>query len=489
MNNDTGEGPSLKLRTARTLKWNTIDRVASQVVYALVGIVLANVLSQEDFGLVGVLLIFQAFATILTDSGFGAALLSKEKPTAADYSTVFWFNFVVSGVIYTILWFCAPLIAARFDNPELIPLSRVMFLSFVINGLAIVQVNKLMKDMNVRPLAISNTMALIFSGGVGVALALMGYGAWALVWQTVLLAAFKTSFLWVSGKWRPSGMPRLDSLKAIWKVGISVLTTSMLNTLCLQLYNIVIAAFYKTLQSLGIYTQADKWSKMGSASISQILTASFVPLLSSAQSDAERFSRYITKINRFTAFLHFPVLGGMAAVGEPLFHTLFGNKWDAAIPLFQILCLRGIFVVITSLHVNYLLSLGRAKSLIVVETVKDVLLIVAILSTIWFNSLTILVWGQFAASFLTYVIVTVLTSRQISYPLGRMAGDMVPFLIAGLCMGCGALAAENLFRLPLLRLIAGAIAGAGVYVGIAILARFPELKEAAGFLLGRFRRR
>ena len=482
-------GNSLKQQTANTIKWNAIDRVSSQLLYAVVGVLLANILSPEDFGLVGALLVFQAFAILFVDSGFGAALLQRKDPTEEDYSTVFWFNLFVSTVVYIILFLCAPLIADIFQGDHrLIPLSKVMFLTFILNGLAIVQTNRLMKRMDVKQIAVANVIGLVVSGGVGVTLALTGYGPWALVWQSVTLAGVKSLWLWLTGGWWPKAGFHISSLKKIWRIGFSVFSSSTLNTLCQNIYSFIIGAFYN-LSALGYYTQADKWSKMGSASISQILTASFVPLLSSAQSDAERFSRYITKINRFTAFLLFPVLGGMAAVGEPLFHTLFGNKWDAAIPLFQILCLRGIFVVITSLHVNYLLSLGRAKSLIVVETVKDVLLIVAILSTIWFNSLTILVWGQFAASFLTYVIVTVLTSRQISYPLGRMAGDMVPFLIAGLCMGCGALAAENLFRLPLLRLIAGAIAGAGVYVGIAILARFPELKEAAGFLLGRFRRR
>ena len=127
------ESDSVKVRTAHTIKWNTIDRVFSQVAYAVVGVVLANLLSQEDFGLVGVLLIFQAFAIILTDSGFGAALLRKKNPTAQDYSTVFWFNLVVSILIYAILWICAPLIAERFHDGRLTDMAKVMFTAFVIN--------------------------------------------------------------------------------------------------------------------------------------------------------------------------------------------------------------------------------------------------------------------------------------------------------------------------------------------------------------------
>ena len=145
----------LKQKTAGTLKWNTVDRVASQVLYGVVGIVLANVISQEDFGLVGALLVFQAFAIIFADSGFGAALLRQKHTSEKDYSTVFWFNLIVSITIYFILWFCAPLIADIFQKDRrLIPLSKVMFITFVLNALAIVQTNRLMKLLDVKMIAI-----------------------------------------------------------------------------------------------------------------------------------------------------------------------------------------------------------------------------------------------------------------------------------------------------------------------------------------------
>ena len=160
-NDQAEETPSLKLKTARTLKWNTIDRVMSQVIYAVVGVVLANLLSKEDFGLVGALLVFQAFGILFVDSGFGSALLQKKEPTRTDFSTVFWFNLAVSIAVYVILFFCAPLIADIFQGDRrLIPLSRVMFLSFILNGLGLVQTTRLMKSMNVRHIAIANTIGL-----------------------------------------------------------------------------------------------------------------------------------------------------------------------------------------------------------------------------------------------------------------------------------------------------------------------------------------
>ncbi|MDE6792440.1 MAG: lipopolysaccharide biosynthesis protein [Muribaculaceae bacterium] len=485
----TCEEPSLKLRTARTLKWNTIDRLASQVLYGVVGVVLANVVSQEDFGLVGALLVFQSFAIIFADSGFGAALLQRKDPTEEDYSTVFWFNFVVSVGIYWILWFGAPLIADIFQGDRrLIPLSKVMFLTFVLNALAIVQTNRLMKRMDVKMIAVSNVVAQITGGGVGVGLALGGFGAWALVWQSVTLAGVKTGILWATGRWHPCCFIKRESLRRVWRIGLSVFSSSMLNTLFLTLYSFVIGAFY-SLRSLGVYTQADKWSKMGSASLSQVLTASFVPLLSRVQDVSEDFLRYVRKINRFTGFILFPALIGLAAVGEPLFHTLFGHKWDAAIPLFMILTVRGIPVVLVSLYGNYLLSKGYGKRLFTIEVIKDAAILLAIVITIGSRRVETLVWGQLWASCATYILVVVMTAKAVGYPLRRMVGDLLPFMIASLCMAAVCYLAGEMVDMPILRLCVEVVLGGGFYVAVMWIFRFPELNDALGYLLGRFRRR
>ena len=479
------EEPSLKLKTARTLKWNMIDRVSSQVVFALVGIVLANIIPKADFGLVGALSIFQAFAIIFVDSGFGAALLQKKEPTREDYSTVFWFNLFVSIAIYILLFFSSPLIADLFHDSRLEDLSKVMFLTFVINGLAIVQTNRLMKRMEVKMVAVSNLAGLIISGALGIVMALKGYGAWALVAQQLSLAAVKTAILWATGHWLPSLIFSGTSLREIWGVGISVFSSSMLNTICLNIYNFVIGVMYGMV-SLGIYTQAEKWSKMGSASVSQILTSSFVPLLAGAQTDPDRYRRYMHRINRFTAFILFPFMLGLTVLGEPLFHTLFGNKWDEAIPLFQILMIRGIFIVLISLYSNYLLGLGRSRALFFAEVVKDASIAIALVSTIFLNNITILVWGQLAASVAAWIVVAMITCRATKAGIAGMMTDLLPFLAASLIMGTVCLLISAAGLPPFASLILGSVAGIAVYLTIMKVSGSEELKDACGYLLGRF---
>lgn len=478
----TSEDSALKQKTARTLKWNTIDRVGSQVLYAVTGVVLANVLSKEDFGLVGALLVFQAFANLFVDSGFGSALLQQKNPTQRDYSTVFWFNLAVSILVYVVLFFCAPLIADIFQGDKrLIPLSKVMFIAFVLNGLGMVQTTRLMKTMNVRMIAVANMLGLVISGGLGIGLALGGFGAWALVWQTVTLCAVKSAWLWITGHWKPLFGFWTDSLKKMWRVGLSVFSTSSLNTFFLYIYSFVVGAFY-SLSALGVYTQADKWSKMGSASISQILTSSFVPVLARVQDNGPEFRRYMKRVNRFAAFVVFPVLVGIAAVGAPLFHLLFGTKWDAAIPLFQILSVRGIFVVLISLYNNYLLALGYGRRMVAVEIVKDGLILAAILGTVWAHSVELLVWGQLAASFLTWIVVLLITCRATGYGRMAMLRDLLPFAIIAALMGLAAVTAGLLPLHPAIILLVAVTGGILIYILLARMLRLPELRESLAYI-------
>lgn len=483
---------TLKGKTIKTLKWNAIDRVATQVLYGLSGIVLANLLSKEDFGLVGVLAIFQAFAILFVDSGFGAALLQKKDPDQADYSTVFWFNLGVSAGVYLLLYAAAPEIAEFFGDSRLVAMSRVMFLTFVLTGLGIVQTNRLMKRMDVKQIAIADLMALSVSAALGIALALGGYGAWAIVWQSVALAALKSGWLWMKGGWMPSVQFSMRSLRDIRRIGLSVFTSQLLNTVFLNIYQFVIGKWY-SLTQLGSYTQADKWSKMGSASLTQILTSTFVPVLSRVQDDIDSFRRYMERIDRFTAMLAFPALGLLAACGGSIFHFLFGTKWDVAIPLFQILCLRGIGTVFVSLYGNFMMALGQGKQLIWLEGVKDAATVVALAATVMTMSLEAMVWGQLAATAATWAAAAWMVMKSTGYGLGRLLRDIVPF---GAAAGAGC-AAACLLPLPggdishelngpsLLALAEQA--GAGIAVTVAALAamRVPELREINSILRSR----
>lgn len=431
----------MKREIADTIKWGFIDKLSSQVLYAVTGVVLARMLSHSDFGLVGAILVFQAFASLFVDSGFSSALIQRKNPTREDYSTVMWFNIGMAVLLYLILFFCAPLIAEWFQGDmRLVPLSRVMFLSFIITATTIVPVNRLMKKMDVRMVAASNSLGLIGGAIAGIYLAISGYGAWAIVWQSIVLATVKSAVLWATAHWTPALSFSWQRLKGFFNVGAGVMVSSFLNTLFLNIYSFFIGN-RAGLGPLGLYTQADKWSKMGIMSLSQSLTQAYLPALSEIQDDPERFARATAKMNRTASYLLFPALGVLAAMATPLFHLLFGTKWDASIILFQILLLRGVFTILAAVYNNYILALGKSRLLVVAEIVRDGVALAAIIPTLPILGMStsddptlgirIFLYGQVAATAVGCLITLLIASRLTGRSWLRMMADSLPYLLLG----------------------------------------------------------
>lgn len=472
-----------------------IDRVATQILYAVTGVVLARVLSEEDFGLIGALLVFQAFASLLVDSGFAYALIQRKRPTKLDYSTVLWFNLGAATLLYLVLFVCAPLIADCFQGDQrLIPLSRVMFLSLILNASAIVQTNRLMKAMDVRMVAVSNSLGLILGGVVGIVLAVTGYGAWAIVWQTIVLASGKSLVLWTSTRWRPLMRFSWSALRSYFGIGSKMMLTSFLNTVFLNIYSFFIGHSVG-LASLGYYTQGDKWSKMGITSISQVLTSSFLPALSAVQDSPERFRAMVSKMNRFTSYLLFPAMLGLMAMAKPIFHTLFGDKWDPSIILFQLLLLRGIFTVLNSLYNNYLLALGHGSSIVKLEIVRDTAAVIALAATFPFMALTmpgdpvyglrILLWGQIAATLLTWVASFVVTVRVTGVGPWRFITDMLPYFMQTILIIPVMLIVAMPIAAPWLKLTVMAITALTLYIGGNHLFHSKIQREVLQYITGK----
>lgn len=489
---------SLKYLTAKSVKWNAIDRLAQQVIYAVTGIVLARLLSPSDFGLVGVVLIFQAFASLLVDSGFSYALIQRKAPSRVDYSTVLWFNLAVALFIYFILYVSAPMISGWFgDDPRLIPMSRVMFVTFVLNASSIVQINRLTKNMNVRPVAVANAVSLAVGGGMGIVLAVKGFGAWALVWQSVVSCALKSVILWLTSHWLPMLSFSWGALKGFFSVGGAMMTTSLLNTIFTNIYSFFIGNRLG-LVPLGYYTQSDKWSKMGIMSILQTLTSSFLPPLSAVQDDPERFRRLCSKMNRMTAYLVFPLMFGLILMAAPIFHTLFGDKWDLSIALFQLLVLRGIFTIITGVYNNFIVSLGKARVIVAMETVRDGVALTALLASLPFMStstaedpllgIRIMLYGQILASIVAWVITLISACRVSGAKVGAYLRDLLPYLVLTLFI-CPVLWLIASFDLPpVIILILQCAAGSSLYIGANCLLRSKIQAEAIAFAMGKMKK-
>ena len=255
-----------------------------------------------------------------------------------------------------------------------------------------------------------------------------------------------------------------------------------------------------SLGSLGYYTQADKWSKMGVTSLSQVFTSSFIPLLAGVQDDSERFAHMCGKAHRLAAYLLFPAMCLLAVMATPIFHTLFGQKWDPSIVLFQLLLLRGIFMVLSSLYSNIILSLGRARLLVVCEVVRDVVAIIAILITLPYIALTpisdpvygveIFLWGQLAAAIITWIVSLVIVVKITARNVIAYIADLAPYC-AITCLSL--LPCVYMPTIPTLNAPAicalQALVFAIIYIGINLMLKSRIQADVFGYLFGSSSRR
>jgi O-antigen/teichoic acid export membrane protein len=490
-----GNRAEMKQKVARTVKWSAIDKVAGVALNIATGIALANILPREDFGLVAAVLVFQAFAAIFVEGGFATALIQKKRISRKEYSSVMWFNLAVAAGVYLIMYLCAPLIAKVFDNDQrLIPLGRVMFLTFVINASAMVQTSRLYKLMQVKMIAASNAIATIVSSAVALVLAIGGFGAWALVWQAITLAAVKSGVLWIATGWRPRRYFSIADIRRFFKVGSGMLGATFLNVLFAKIYGLIVGNRAGILP-LSYYGQADKWSTMGVSTLLSTMTSSFLPALSAYQDNKVEFAAATAKMNRFASYIMFPCLGLAVVVATPLFHVCFGTKWDAAIILFQLLMLRGVFTSLSAMYNNYIIARGHTRLIITTEIVRDVAAAIAICVTLPFIGLStaaeptkgiaILLWGQIAASALTWLVTMVYAARLSWRRWWEYVTDSAPYAASCIIalLPCGVLA--RLLDSNIWLLAAECITTAGIYLGVNALLGSKIQKEVISWLLRR----
>lgn len=350
---------TLKEKTAKGLFWGGLSNGLQQLLNLAFGIFLARTLDSHDYGMVGMLAIFSAIAGTIQESGFTAALINKREATDRDYNAVFWFSSLAGLSMYVVLFFCAPLIADFFGHEELTLLARVLFVGFVISSVGIVHNAILVKQMRMKELAKVSVVALALSGCVGVGMAVAGMGYWSLAFQTLTYATGINVLRWHYSKWRP--MLRLDfrPLKGMFAFSVKLLFTNIVNQVNSNIFSAIIGRHY-TPSDVGYYTQSDKWTYMGMQTVLGMTGGIAQPAFAEVGDDKERLRRVLRSLVRFTSFLVFPLLFGLALVAEELLTITIGTKWLPAVPLLCILCLKGATMPLNNVYNQLAVSQGRS---------------------------------------------------------------------------------------------------------------------------------
>ena len=420
----SGESP-LKVKTQHALLWNALDKVVLQLVSLAINLILAReLLDDTDYGLWGMLAIFVAIANAMTDCGLSSALIRKSVISEKDYNTAFYFNLASSLLLYGILYAAAPAIARFYDEPVLVPLSRVLFLVPILNAVGLVQSTQLAKQIRFSRLTLVNMGSLLFSGVAAIATALYGYGVWALIIQQVVLAGSKSLLLWMLNRWRPKWQFSTESFKEMFFFGTNLTLSGILNVVFLNIYSSFLGKLYK--EDVGFYAQAVRWSDMAVFSLAGTIQTATYPVFSAVQTDTQRLLRAYRKTMRFTAFVSLPALLGLVLVSRPLLLCLLTDKWAASIPYMQLLCLAGIFTVFTQVNHNFLKIAGNSRMLLLLEIGKMALVGIVFLLT-WHLSPVAIVAGQVLVRVVVYFSNAYFIGRVVGYGWWMQCRDVFPY--------------------------------------------------------------
>ena len=349
----------LKEKTAKGLLWGALNSGSTQLLNLIFGIFLGRLITPAEYGIVGVLSIFTLIAGNLQSSGFTQALVNLKAPRNEDYTAVFWFNILTSFVLYALLFLSAPLIARFFHQPCLVEVSRFVFLSFVISSFGIAHNAYMTKNMMNRELAIIGAIALLCSGGVATFLAFYGFSYWSLAWQQIIYITVLNIGRYYYTPWRPSWHFTFEPVRKMFGFSVKILITNIINTLSNNILTLLFGRLYP-IKAVGDYSQAYKWNTMASAFVANAVGQVAQPVLASVKEEQGRSVRVFRKMLRFTAFLSFPAMFGLAIISNEFILLTIGKRWIDAVPLLQMLCIGGAFVPFYTLYQNVAISNGRS---------------------------------------------------------------------------------------------------------------------------------
>ena len=501
---------SLKQKTAKGLFWGALNSGSTQVLNLVIGVCLARMLTDADYGIVGVLTIFTAIAGDLQSAGFTQGLVNIKHPTRRDYNSVFSFNVLMSALMYAVLFFCAPLIAAFFRQPCLVEVSRVVFLTFVIASLGIAHGGYMTKNMMNREMAIIGGVALLSSGTVGITLAFLGKGYWALAWQQIAyIGVLNLGRYHYVREWRPRLTLDFGPVREMAPFALKILVTKIINTVSGNVLTFIFGRIFPIGQ-VGCYSQAYKWDTMANSLVSNTVGQIAQAVLVEAAPDAPETStpqpktstlqpppsnlksqtfnrqlRVYRKMLRFTCFLSMPLMLGLALVSREFILLTIGAGWASCVPLLQALCISGAFMPVYTMYQNLAISQGRSGVYMWLNVWQIVLQVAVILCCHRY--------GMYAmvCAYSAFMVVWLLpwhgfAGRLIGYRWVDVLKDMLPFVLAAAAvMVATHYATLAIVSLPLL-LAARVLLAAVLYYLLMKLAGVEILKECETFVMKKF---
>lgn len=466
---------SLVHKSFHGIFWSAVERFSMQGVHFAIGVVLARLLSADDFGTIGMLSIFLGVSQVFIDCGFSNALIRQVETTQEDYGTAFTVNFAISAVVYALLFAAAPVVEAFYAMPGLAGVMRAVAATLVITALYAVNKTRLTRAVDFKTQSKVSLGAALLSGLLGIGLAYAGCGVWSLVWQSVANSALNLVLLVALMRWFPKPAFDKESFRRLFGFGSRLLAAGLVHAVYSNLYNLVIGKKY-TAGDLGQFTQADRLSKLPSQNMEGILQRVTFPLLSQLQNEPERLRGIYIKYLGVACFAVFPMMIGLAATARPLVALMLGEKWLPCVPMLQVLCLGMMLDPVCSINLNLLYVKGRSDLVLKLEIVKKSIALAILFAALPFGVQWMCV-GRAVYSAIATLLNMTYSRRFIDLSIvGQLKLMAAPLAMSSAmalgCWGIGCLGMGNGATLG-----TAVFVGAGVYLGMSLAFRVGAFRE------------
>ncbi len=458
----------LKKKTVSAVIWNFIEKFGQQILYLLTGVVVARLVSPEQYGLVGLLGLFVTIPTILTESGFVAALIREKEVGDDDYSSVFMYNLLVSFFLYALMFVVAPFLSSFYDEPTLTLIARVQFLSIIFYGLGLVQQVELTRSMAFKSLTKLNLSALAISSVASIVMAYNGMNVWALVCQQVLFAFCRMAGLWMVGKRTVSFNLKKRVLKKYWSFSNKLILVSMLNAFANNIYALVIGKVYNK-ADVGYYTQANKYQEIPSAIVTNSFRSVVLSVLSKVQDEEEKALDVTRRIIGLISFIIFPVMFILATIARPFLVLLLSDIWLPSVPIFRVLCLAGSMIPFTIILGDSLSTMGRSELTLRYELIRKSFLFIG-LAFLFGQGIMSLAYWWIAYMLFSLVIALIIIKRVLPYGIRPFMKDVGRHIVVAGVWSMVAMQTETFYNNDIIQIITqGLIIAIGYITTLCII--------------------
>lgn len=480
MSNTTNQ--NLKSSVIKGMVWKFLENIGTQLMQLAIQIVLARLLLPEEYGLVGLLAIFITISDVIIMQGLTTALIQKKDADEVDFSSVFYANLIVSVGLYIILYFSSPLIAQFYHEPALKNIMRVLCLNVIIGAVPAVHNAILSRNLEFKKSFYRNISNIATQGVVGIFLAYIGFGVWALVFSKIAGMLVGAIVLWITVKWKPKKYFDISRIKSLFSYGSKVLGTNLLNTVFDNIHSLIIGRYF-TAADLGYYQRGQQIPQLSMGAVDGSLSAVLYPTFSKLQNDIDSLKNALRRSIKTSMFFVLPILFGLFAISEPLTVFLLTEKWLPSVPYMQLACFVCMFWPLT--HRRHALNaLGKSGLTFKISLVGRSITLVAIFVCLRWGIYSIMI-GTIISSAINMWVTTWFVKKHIGYKVREFLKDVLPPLLLSAFMALVVMAV-GLLNIPLfVKLVLQVLTGVLIYAGGAKLFHFESMTYVLNILFKR----